>query len=301
LTHPPENTPVPDNVPARCLRLLKELSCERCTGAKVFSCVVDGNERQTLVAKIYDPLYYAYVEDVAWQADKDYSVEAGAYEDIWDLGLDGKYSPKYYGSWAIQVPFSASPLIERTVCLVLMEHLEGFTIHSLMKKELTDLIPPSERLEIMGQVLEIYSKLEFAGVRHCDLAPRNVMLANLDLDHYKPPRTVLFDFNIASCLNRPGRKAEKWPTTRPLNPLYSCWHYVPDSFEAFIPEPHRSRVEVWRGWVKRRWYNSKEFSSFKEAEALFMWKPENEVLPVEYVEPFPDPTPEEKARNRWRV
>lgn len=299
LTHPPENTPVPDNVPARSLRLLKQLSCERCTGAKVFSCVVDGNEHQTLVAKIYDPLYYAYVEDVAWQADMDYSVEAGAYEDIRDAGLDGKYTPKYYGSWAIQVSFSTSPPIKRTVCLVLMEHLKGFTMESLIQTNLKSRIPPIQRLDIMGRILEIDQKLKFAGVRHADLEPRNIMLVNLDLDQYKPPRIVLFDFNIASCLNRPGCKMQKYPTTRPINPLYTTWRCPPSIFEFWVPEPHLSRPEVWRGWAKRRWHKSREFIDDQEAESFYLWGPEEEALPVEFVDPSPDPPLRETAAPSW--
>ncbi|KAI9148295.1 actin cytoskeleton organization and biogenesis [Paramyrothecium foliicola] len=215
------------------VRLLAQLSCERCTGAKVFRCVVDGNEHQTLVAKIYNPLYYAYLDDVSFVADMHYSIEAAAYQDIWRAGLDGKYTPKYHGSWAIQV-------------------------------------------------LEIDKKLEFAGVLPLDLAPRNVMLVGLDLDRYKSPRIVLFDFNIACCLNRPGARYERVPGNHPMNPLFSHWYGIPADFESWLPQPHCFRPEIWRGWVKRRWYGSPEFMDSKEAEEIFAWLPEHENLPVEF-------------------
>ncbi|KAI9157960.1 putative serine/threonine-protein kinase [Paramyrothecium foliicola] len=293
LLHPPENTPVPKDRPGLPIRLLKQLSCERCSGAKVFRCMLNNDDRRIHVAKIYDPLYYWYPNDVSFWADLEYSVEAGAYEDIWDAGLDGKYTPKYYGSWAIQVPFSASPPVERTVCLIIMEELDGFTMESLLAKNLQSRIPPHRRLEIVGDVLEIKQKLEFAGVQHRDVAPRNIMLSN-----HEPFQVKFFDFNIATCLKRPGARTRKLPKDRPMNPIYLYWHRAPSDFSSWIPEPHRSRPEVWRGWAKRRWFGIKDFVDVDEAKSFYLWTPEDEALPVEYVEPFPDPPPRQES-DSW--
>ncbi|KAH7322394.1 hypothetical protein B0I35DRAFT_425755 [Stachybotrys elegans] len=291
LRHPPEGALVVDNPSPKAMRLLEQLSCPCCAGPKVFRCVLGDSENKTFAAKIYDPLYYMFPGDVSYWADVDYSVEAGAYEVIRDAGLDGRYTPKYHGSWAMQVPFSAQ--ITRTVCLVLMEDLKGVTMHTLLQKNLYIRIPPTQRLDILAEIFEIYRKLQFAGVLHQDLAPRNIILMNLNLNHYTPPRVVVFDFNIASILNRPTSKYPRVPGTRPMSPMYMYWISPPTNFGRWVPEPYCSQPATWRGWAYKRWYHSKEFGDIKEAREAFCRDLEVE-WPIEFAEPLPDALSDEE-------
>jgi hypothetical protein len=297
LLHPPSNTPVPEDRPTRSLTLLEDLTDPHSQGAKVFRCFMDGNDCQTFVAKIYDPLYYEYTCDVCYYAEKDYSVETASYEDIQEAGLDGKYTPKYYGSWAINIPFSTSPPVERTVCLVIMEDLKGPTMSSLLREQLASRIPPAQRLEILGDAFEIGQRLEFwAGVRHEDITPRNIILEDLDLRRNMPPRVVVFDFNVARCFRRPNSKENSSynPGTRPDNPLHIYWTSSPSmSYGTWIPEPHVSNGAAWRGWLVTRWGDSTEFMDKEEALEHFIWSPENDSDPVVFVEPYPDPVPQD--------
>jgi serine/threonine protein kinase len=288
LRHPPGNGGQPAKPVTYSIRLLEQLSCKQCHGPKVFSCSLGDREEELYVVKIYDPLYYKYPMDVTYWAELDYSYESAAYQDLEISGLSGRYTPKYYGSWSFNLPFPSKQPLQRTVCCVLMEKLNGYTLESILIKSLTYRVPPTDRLNILAEVLEIEKKLEFAGVRHRDVAPRNVMLVGLDLDNYKRPKVMLFDFNVSFCLNRPNCRKRKPPVSRPLNHMCFCWDGPPDDFEFWVPEPHRSRQEAWRGWVKTRWYKSAEFAD-GEADSFCLYGSEIEDDPVEHVPPNPDP------------
>lgn len=287
LSHPLQESPPHSDQTVHTLRIVEQIACKESHGPKVVRCSLDEREDQHFVAKIFDPLYYLYPDDVSYNVEKDYSFEAAAYEDLERSGMDGQYTPKYYGSWTFDIPFPSAPNGVRPVRLVLMEELCGSTIASLLTTGLALRIPPVERLDILGRILEIERILDFAGVRHRDVAPRNVMLVGLDLDNYKPPRVFLFDFNVSVSLNRPSCRFHEYPAFRPVNPRLFWWFEHPMEFDQWVPEPHRSRVEVWRGWVKYRWYDSKEFADYEEAGKWY-WGEDQESAPVEHVTPYPD-------------
>ncbi len=104
----------------------KELAL--CDGRGAQLVVVDNG----LVAKIYDPLYYpTYHKDTSIRADvvewaeRDYSREAAAYEELTGR-FGGTIIPKYHGSWTCEMPVdTTSGVTMRPVRLILMEFIEG--------------------------------------------------------------------------------------------------------------------------------------------------------------------------------
>ncbi|KAI9163416.1 major facilitator superfamily domain-containing protein [Paramyrothecium foliicola] len=203
---------------------------------------------------------------------QDYSWEAAAYQDLGSSGLNGRFTPKYYGSYSFNVPVPSTSFVERTVCCILMQKLNGYTMHSLMVKDLTYRIPSKDRLEILGQIMEIKERLEFGGVLHDDVAPRNVVLVNLNLEDYKFPR-------VTKTSGNPSSESDVFLVGWTSHRLQGL-------------DCRASQVASrGRGWVRSRWYKSEEFAAYEEAESFYFYGPEIVEDPVEHVEPDPDPTP----------
>lgn len=188
------------------------------------------------VAKIFDPLYYGpeklhpNIDCCAMhRADGDYSREAAAYEALRDAPdpTAGRSTPQYYGSWTFSVPHPTEPgsanssdlekkpaQVLRPVRMVLFEHLDGCTMHSLMfdmhgryMKSVRDKYHESYRLDIWAKYLEAQSLFTDARIRHDDIAPRNVMLVprpqeHVPLSEQPTPRVVLIDFNFSLVYDR---------------------------------------------------------------------------------------------------
>jgi hypothetical protein len=68
----------------------------------------------TLVAKIYDPLYYdalsdnGYPEDVVWHADSAYTREAAAYNHIWHSKEVTDPIPLFHSTWTMDIESTLS-------------------------------------------------------------------------------------------------------------------------------------------------------------------------------------------------
>ncbi|KPM42357.1 hypothetical protein AK830_g4236 [Neonectria ditissima] len=244
------------------LHVLDEIACKDGRGAQVVRCYLDKDEDKVLVAKIYDALYYHHGRDVTYHADYDYRREAAAYEDMKKKGIDGTLVPKYYGSWTFDAPLLGSPPTTRPVRMILMEWIEGVSMDSAVVNGhlngLYEPIPPQQRLNILAKAMEIDTTLWHHGIRHRDLAPRNIMLVGENMD-IKIPRVVLVDFNQAVCLNRLGKP--RVTKKLPVSPRYRYWNDRGE-FIPWLPEPHRSDYKVFNGWLKVTWKHSKDFGPF---------------------------------------
>ena len=139
-----------------------------------------------LVAKIYDPLCYAGIneldekQDVFRSAYGDFSREATAYIEIQKSAAIA-LTPAFHGSWVVTVD---TPILQdgeikihrRQIPLIILEYLRGNTMME------TD--PYSLSLElrsaILKQAIDAESMLWMEGISHRDFATRNIIVAGLD-------------------------------------------------------------------------------------------------------------------------
>ncbi|KAH7143538.1 hypothetical protein EDB81DRAFT_499635 [Dactylonectria macrodidyma] len=293
LQHPPEESrsPHPDTTP-HTLRVLDEIACEDGRGAQVIRCCLDDDESQVYAAKIYDALYYRWPDDVTWVADEDYRREAAAYEEMQKLGVDGELAPEYFGSWTTDVVASTDTRALRPVRILLMEYLQGNSMLSLIDKNQVATIPPQRRLDILKTAIEAKSQLHLHHIWHGDFAPRNIMLVESHpMDEM--PRVVLIDFNRSIVATQPNSKIPVLQRHLPANPINTWWEFD-EEFYNWVPEPHRSRASVWRGWLKAIWGNSRRF------ESLEGWVLEHfETDKTEYLPPMPDAETADKSNLWW--
>jgi hypothetical protein len=90
----------------------------------------------TMVAKLYDPLYYPRfnecggMKDSVQNAESDYSCEAVAYQVLQNSPAAQAVTPKYFGTWIAEIEtpvgkFGAQTKHTRQVQLILVECLRG--------------------------------------------------------------------------------------------------------------------------------------------------------------------------------
>lgn len=272
--HPPVDTPSPPDATIRHLHVLDEVACRDGRGAQIVRCSIsdssdisDSHNGRTYIAKIFDPLYYPYVDsndDVTWNADRDYSTEAAAYEHLKRLTVDGTLTPKYYGSWTFNMAHSASSNAPRPVRMILMEWIPNcVTMQHLMDQGIPAYISPQDRLDILANAMELYSKLQFYGVRHEDFAPRNVLVVGTG-EKSRFSDVILIDFNMSAVLSRPTCRRLPYESKSPINPKYFFWGESPIEFYDWIPQPHRTRQPVFLGWLESRWTHVTEFENPSE-------------------------------------
>lgn len=332
ISNPPlEGAPVDDTEqarPPRALIIVQKLSHKRKRtggGTVVVSCHLDGDQSTQYVAKIYDGFEYQLVEpgsdglDCMYRADMDYSCEAAAYESI-PARFQGSIAPRYYGSWTF--PLSTNvPGRLRWVRMVLVEYIDGECMMDMMlhsrgatrsnpepKLEWPDeepridysLLPPEEeRLDILARIVEAESMLWwYGGVKHNDVAPRNVIISRSTSSN-AASRVTLIDFNAAYVLHRCNDGLERIKKLGlgkrlPMSPIQRYWpgtKFVYGSdFSWWLPE--RWRVEDAPGyrhscyvfavkWLIRRWRASPKFQP-----------PSDDFLNCPYRQPREEPFPQ---------
>ncbi|KAF4978576.1 hypothetical protein FZEAL_5068 [Fusarium zealandicum] len=297
LSNPPTSTADhPDPTP-HSLCIVDGVACEDGRGAQVVKCRLDGDETRVYVGKIFDPFYYSHIDrdmeiavDVAWEADKDYSREAAAFEGLSRSKVDGIYAPEYYGSWTFQMLAPGAPQTTRPVRMILMEWIQGVSMWSLIKSREVYRFPPQQRLDILAEAMEALSRMDFYGVIHGDFAPRNLILVGLGTSNVVS-KVVLVDFG-KSIVHRLPNFPYKLPRTHlPMNPEYRHWGPCSAEFSSWIPEPHRSRPAAFKGWLKAQWGTSPDFASRDED----MSRHSDDDESVEMVSPAEDKEPEDDA------
>jgi serine/threonine protein kinase len=139
-----------------------------------------------LVAKFYDPLFYKFHDswfpgdkvNITVSADKDYVIEVAAYSAPCTTNFQGFTMPKYYGSWTVSVPVTVDgEQHDREVRFILLEHAVGTCMLDIKPDDLAQ----EERDNIMFKLIEADIDLHFAGLRHDDLEPGNVILSLPDV------------------------------------------------------------------------------------------------------------------------
>jgi hypothetical protein len=198
---------------------------------------------QTMVAKIYDPLYYSALneygtqDDVVRDADADYCREAAAFEELQKSPEALTVTPAYYGTWTTDVETRVrrssrkNEKHTRTVRFILMERLHGTCM--------VDVDPYSLREEVRSMILKkvivAETLIRDAGVKHRDVCPRNIIILGSGYDD--PDTTVgdiqfevkILDFNVATVITYPHFvdrmylgslkvRKKKWPS-KLLSPI----------------------------------------------------------------------------------
>jgi hypothetical protein len=146
LQNPPIHTRTP-GPPTADLTITKCLRIGNACGAQIVVCSIKRRgaaaESFTALAKIYDTLYYPVqdhrgeITDPVFMAQEQYGSEAAVYQRLDETGLAGVNAPKYFGSWTFTIPVTgpyAAAASSRAARLVLMEHVDGASLHDLYSR-----------------------------------------------------------------------------------------------------------------------------------------------------------------------
>ncbi|KAK2035471.1 hypothetical protein LX32DRAFT_723663 [Colletotrichum zoysiae] len=225
---------------------------------------------QYLFLKVYDALMWHKVVDVTkrllkvtFQADSAFSDEFGAYHFLYKRNLTGfnrdqfertdfsPIAPQFYGGWIAQVATVNEEFKDkyRQVAVLALENVNGVRMQELFSRSGPDKVveliardkkPASfeadldERLEIMAQLMHGTVTEEKAGLDHCNLHPRNVIIT-METKGAKP-RAVLVGYGnaiIDELRQEPSRTWEYFP--KPPHPILRFGWPRLDRFAGWFP------------------------------------------------------------------
>jgi hypothetical protein len=204
----------------------------------------------SMVAKIYDPLFYdpenCGMIDAVLAANGEYSREAAAYTHLQRYPNLGDILPTYFGGYTTQM--TAKTTIEGRsitygypVHMIIVEHVRGRCMRGARKR-----VPELARYAIFKQCMDADVRLRHAGVRHDDVCPRNVILVGTDFETPNV-QVKIIDFGQSIIFYHPRYKykdvvahleerARKWDLLKRLpGPLYYWWHQMND-FIGWFPD-----------------------------------------------------------------
>jgi hypothetical protein len=285
---PPHTSPSPSPpapaAPTAELTILNALAVEDGRGPQLVVCSVAPHASPgpdqggppgpyQAVAKIFDPLYYSFENQmashepvlVAWQADVDYTHEAAALDHLAKRAQTGTgaglLAPEYFGSWTFTLPITyAGRERHRAVRLVLMEKIKGPSIRTICQAPAAlASYTEEDRLAIFAAVLDGFSRQLHAGVNQRDLAARNVVLRTGSLSpaarspEQPLPQPVLVDYNIAVVweLSRHGKRPFQL-LALPLNPMELFWGTIFPEFQDWTPAAWDNNDRARQQWLKAR-------------------------------------------------
>ncbi|ROW04442.1 hypothetical protein VMCG_05091 [Cytospora schulzeri] len=272
LKHPPIVTDTPKDQDIRHLVITRQIRCGEGFDAQLVECHL-GNPKDRLVAKIFDPLYLnldGYENySPTYFCERHYSCEAAAYQRIKERGLDGRFTPRFEGSWSFEIPVRVDKdrEVRREVRLILQELIPGDTVKALIESKAAQKINPAVRMELLAQLMETYSHLQFIGVKHKDTYTRNAMV-------YKDPKDVwhitLIDFSHSGVSGTPTSKWRHKHAELPMSPIAICWGNWPlypleDIEEYWIDPKYRDR-SARLCWMDKKW--GKATATYQEATEL---------------------------------
>ncbi|ROW07275.1 hypothetical protein VMCG_03842 [Cytospora schulzeri] len=253
LKHLPRKTPPHFDQSVHRLVITRQICCGEGLNSQVVECRLD-NGPELFVAKIFDGLYIDdtdVVDDLGptYYVESWYSREAAAYKRILEHNLDGRFTPSFKGCWHFEVPLlDGKP---REVRMILLESVPGSTMKSLVDSGEAKRIDPGLRLELMAQLMENCSTLDFIGLRQNDMATRNILVDT------KSKRITLIDFSHSRMWGEPTSKWEEWgDPTLPASPISLFKGFWPVyGAEEWVPRELCSWEESLE-WMKKRWDNS---------------------------------------------
>ncbi|KAK2880684.1 hypothetical protein FQN49_000453 [Arthroderma sp. PD_2] len=208
----------------------------------VAPCTAGGpQENTTILAKFYDPLYYNHVQDDVdpfLGAEYNYSHETAAYAALSEL--QGHAIPKYYGSFALELPVNGYKT-KRFVTLILLELVQGVPMREIDPAGL----PRAQRQQIMKGIIDADTAVYTHRILHGDVHPRNIIINN---DPGSTRRVTLIDFDRAKAWPAPyilAEYAKLFYLPGPASPLLR-WHRLQwDQFQRHF--------DGWIDWDWQAW------------------------------------------------
>ncbi|KAK0502169.1 hypothetical protein EDD18DRAFT_682728 [Armillaria luteobubalina] len=171
------SVPIPARPPNVTIVLDKRFLCSTWRIAHVWTAHVHNASPnaiypRTMVAKIYDPVYFGEAEfyDPFTLRDLFVSRETQAYQRL--QSLYGTKVPRFYGHFVAPLPSQHN----RTVNVVLLEYIHGRDIRELASNEKAGALCPTHKDTLIDAVLRLYHDVYALGVAQRDMQPRNVML-----------------------------------------------------------------------------------------------------------------------------
>ncbi|KAK4035251.1 hypothetical protein C8A01DRAFT_38273 [Parachaetomium inaequale] len=269
---------------------------------------LNADESTHHVAKIYDGFEYALAEpgkdgcDCMYRADMHYSREAAAYESI-PARFQGSIVPRYFGSWTFPLP-TGVPGRHRWVRMVLIEHVDGECMLDMILRargatrsnpeperyreespvlDYSLLPPEGERLDILARIVEAETYIWwYGGVRHCDVAPRKVIISRSGPSN-AVSRVTLIDFNAAYVHQRCEAGRQRMAETGhgkglPISPIERYWigsqfayggrysEWIPESWAVQEDSGGVSLSHLFAAkWLVSRWKGSPKFQPPSES------------------------------------
>lgn len=276
LTYPPLETLPPLQCEVARLTITKVLASGNSRGAQVLLCSIRKRNADPFaaVAKIFDPLYYPSVTDIASSpievvdlADGHYSREAAAYEFLQSIGQTGSFAPGYFGSWTFSLPISyQGKERQRPVRLILIEHLAGACMRDLFIENGPGQLDASHlsiqyRSRTLAMLLDGVVRQHHAGLSQRDLAPRNVIILphpDESPDDTGPKRVVLIDYNISLIweLSIHGKLPFQLAKL-PQNPMQQYWKNSLIDFGGWTPSEWYRTPRLRQEWLVREFGGDK--------------------------------------------
>lgn len=242
------------------LRILDELAIGDGRGAQIVTCTASNEPGVSLVAKVYDALYYPFMHDdapgtpldIVTQADMDLTGEAAAYNSL-NSALGGDLIPRYYGAWAFTQPLLGQL---RTVNLILMEHVQGTLLSDINPTVCTK----DERLNVLAKVMEAEVVMYHLGVNHYDLAPRNIIISPGHSGLADPKLQIrVIDFNKVEIYALRGGKPSCLTQTQPESPVRYWEDDYPSQMADWIDDEYYDDRGRWNAWIRQRWLDDERF------------------------------------------
>lgn len=139
----------------------------------------------TVIAKIYDPLYYndddGYLNSFH-AVGQSYSHETHAYNVLSEF--QGTRIPTYYGSYSLDLP--AEGKATRIVRLILPEYINTKSMQQVSPKD----YPQDIRQQMLKSIIDFDSLVYERDILLRDLCPRNVLI--VEKDEFDPAKDLIF-------------------------------------------------------------------------------------------------------------
>jgi hypothetical protein len=243
----------------------------------------------SMVAKIYDPLFYDPDEclDAVHLADEEHSRETAAYTHLQQFSDLADILPAYFGSYTTQMTAKITIegrniTYEYPVHMILVEYIQGCCM-----RDAIELIPEQARYTIFKQCMDADMRLRHAGVRHDDVCPRNVILVGTDLGTPNV-QVKIIDFDRSIIFYHPRyryqgvtlklkERARKWDRLNKLpNPIYYWWHQTIE-FSGWFPDDEDENNNVTDTWMWEEYKGDNRYIPCR-------WNPERPDVRPKYVD-----------------
>ncbi len=171
------SVPIPPRTASLSIVLDKRLVCSTQRISHVWTAHVhnpspNATYPSTMVAKIYDPVYFGEAEffDPFTLLDLSVSQETQAYQRL--QSVYGVKVPRFYGHFVAPLPSQHN----RTINIILLEYIHGRDIRDLAPREKVAALCPTHKDTLIDAALRLYFDIYALGVEQKDMQPRNVIL-----------------------------------------------------------------------------------------------------------------------------